>query len=740
MFEVPDLASSVLATLRRNGGLWFQGLFVIAALSCAAATIFAVGRSSPTAPIPEGLNLLLIINMAILIILAGLIVTRYISIREARKEGGGGKLTRRFMLLFGIVAMIPAIIVSLFLWLTITRGIDTWLGDTVQTLVNDIADITAEGGEQFAAQFEADARAVADDVEASASGFETNPEAFETIFSVLATYREFSAAYIIDRTGYPLAIAENMTAPNHYGRPAAEYFQAADRGETVAVLRRQAGYTFALIKLEKFGGSYLYLARPVNPELFARLDRARAAGTNYRLAQQRSSEMRNLFVIAYLQIVALVLLLSVRLAQEIAERISRPISRLAGAALEVSEGRRGVSVPLPESDDEVRALSNSFNQMTRQLDERRDDLVFAREEAEERRRFLETLLVELSSGVIRVDSTGVVTIANRSAETLLNLGQLEGRVLAEISPDIWKRVNVADPRLSQDEAFINMVTPSGVRHIRLKVTSDTVGGYVVTLDDATRMISAQRQMAWREVARRIAHEIRNPLTPIQLSTERLRRRYGDQVNDEDGVFQRCINTILRQVSDIGRMVQEFSDFARMPKPTPSRFDLAALITDVIFAQRVVNPDYKFKLDLPKDGFEIEGDERLLGQAITNIVKNAAEALSRRPETDETQGQINVDVDSEEQDGFVVISVADNGPGFPQDTRDQLMEPYVTAREGGTGLGLAIVNRVIMDHGGSVQLLEPPFGAEGAIVKIVLPISLTGAADVEQQPLEYANEY
>ena len=271
MFEVPDLASSVLATLRRNGGLWFQGLFVVAALSCAAATIFAVGRSSPTAPIPEGLNLLLIINMAILIILAGLIVTRYISIRDARKEGGGGKLTRRFMLLFGTVALIPAIIVSLFLWLTITRGIDTWLGDTVQTLVNDIADITAEGGEQFALQFEADARAGADDVEASASGFETNPEAFETIFSVLATYREFSAAYIIDRTGYPLAIAENMTAPNHYGRPAAEYFEAADRGEIVAVLRRQAGYTFALIKLEKFGGSYLYLARPVNPELFARL-------------------------------------------------------------------------------------------------------------------------------------------------------------------------------------------------------------------------------------------------------------------------------------------------------------------------------------------------------------------------------------------------------------------------------------------------------------------------------------
>lgn len=734
------MSSSVLTTVRRNGGLWFQGLFVVAALSCAAATVIAVGRSSPTAPIPEGLKILLIANMVILAVLAGLILTRYISIRHARADGSGGKLARRFMLLFGTVAMIPAIIVSLFLWLTITRGIDTWLGETVLTLVDEIATITVESGEQFAAQFEEDARAVADDVEASASGFEANPETFETIFSVLATYREFSAAYIIDRTGYPLAIAENMSAPNHYGRPAAEYFEEADRGETVAVLRRQAGYTFALIKLENFGGSYLYLARPINAELFARLDRARAAGTDYRIAQERSNEIRTLFVVSYLQIVALVLLLSVRLAQEIAERISRPISRLAGAALEVSEGRRGVYVPLPESDDEVRALSNSFNQMTRQLDERRDDLVSAREEAEERRRFLETLLVELSSGVVRVDAKGIVTIANRSAETLMNLGELEGRVLAEVSPEVWKRVTEADPRRNQDDMFMNMMTADGVRYIRFKVTSDSVGGFVITLDDATRLISAQRQMAWRDVARRIAHEIRNPLTPIQLSTERLRRRYGDKIDDEDGVFQRCINTILRQVSDIGRMVQEFSDFARMPKPTPVRFDLAALITDVVFAQRVVHPDFKFVLELPKQGLEIEGDERLLGQAVTNIVKNAAEALSRRPETDEAQGQITVSVDFADQDGLVTIQVEDNGPGFPQEARDQLMEPYVTTREGGTGLGLAIVNRVIMDHGGSVQLLETPDGGEGAIVKIVLPTSLTGAAGAEPQPLEYANEY
>ncbi len=734
------MASSVLATLRRNGGLWFQGLFVLAAVLCAAATFIALGRSSPTAPIPRGLLILLIVNMLILLVLAWMVASRYLSIRRSRAAAGGGRLTRRFMLLFGLVAMIPAVIVSLFLWLTITRGIDTWFGDTVLTLVDEIATITAESGEEFAVRFETDAQAVADDVDASAGGFQANPEAFETIFSVLATYREFSAAYIIDRDGLPLAVAENMSAPNHYGKPSAEYFEAADRGETVAVLRRQAGYTFALKKLQNFEESYLYLARPVDPELFARLDRARTAGTEYRLAQKRSNEIQTLFVVSYLQIVALALLLSVRLAQEIADRISRPISRLATAALEVSEGRRGVAVPLPDTDDEVRVLSSSFNVMTRQLDERRDDLVSAREEAEERRRFLETLLVELSAGVIRIDSAGIVTIANRSAETLLDMGHIEGTVLSDISPDIWKHVREATTRATQDDTFINLMTNDGVRYVRLKVTPDTVGGHVITLDDATRLISAQRQLAWRDVARRIAHEIRNPLTPIQLSTERIRRRYGDQINDEDGVFERCVNTILRQVSDIGRMVQEFSDFARMPKPTPSEFDLAALITDVVFAQRVVNPDYKFTLDLPNDGLAILGDERLLGQALTNVVKNAAEALSGRPQDDEAVGQIAVSVSSPGEEGLVTVQVQDNGPGFPQEARDQLLEPYVTAREGGTGLGLAIVNRVIMDHGGSVQLLEPADGASGAIVRIVLPLSLSGATDLEHQPMEYANEY
>ncbi|MEL6859129.1 MAG: ATP-binding protein [Pseudomonadota bacterium] len=730
----------MLATLRRNGGLWFQGLFILAGVFSAAATIIALGRSSPTADVPNSLYLLLIVNMVILTALAWMVVSRYLQLRRSRAVASGGRLTRRFMLLFGTVAIIPAIIVSLFLWLTISRGIDTWLGDTVLNLVDEFATITAQSGEEYATRLEIDAQAVADDVDAAVEQFEASPGAFESFFSLVATYRDFSAAFVLDRDGRTLARAENLGASTNYAPPGESDFASAQSGEPVSIVRPRAGYTFVLRRLNNYDDSYLYLIRPIDNELFARLDRARTAQAQYQQARENSATIQFLFVVSYLQIVALVLLLSVRLAQEIAERISRPISRLAIAALDVSEGRRGVAVPVPETNDEVRVLSNSFNLMTRQLDERRDDLVSAREDAEERRRFLETLLVELSSGVIRVDSHGIVTIANRSAETLMNMGNLEGRALSEISPEIWKRVAAAESRSSQDDSFINLVTEDGLRHVRLKVTSDTVGGFVVTLDDATRMISAQRQLAWRDVARRIAHEIRNPLTPIQLSTERIRRRYGDKIDDADGVFERCINTILRQVSDIGRMVQEFSDFARMPKPTPGRFDLAALITDVVFAQRVVHPDFKFSLHIPQDTMSILGDERLLGQALTNIVKNAAEALSSRAESDETQGHISVSVTLSDQERQIMIRIEDNGPGFPQEAREQLLEPYVTTREGGTGLGLAIVNRVIMDHGGNVQLLEPEHGAPGAIVKIVLPLSLTTDGDAEYQPLEYANEY
>lgn len=717
------MAATIGTKFKRSGGLWFQTLFVLAAILCAIASVVVLARTSPTAPVPNTVIILLAANTVILIALAWMVLSRYLSIRKSGLNEGGGRLTRRFMLLFGIVAMIPALIVSVFLWLTITRGIDTWFGERVLTLVDEIETVIEENGEEFAANFENDAMLMAVDVNNAAEGYANDRERFESYLGIQAFLRNISAAYVFDRSGYPQAVAENMASTEMFARPTAEQFNDAESGEIVTLLKREAGYTSALLKLDAIPGTYLYVAKPIDEALFGRLDKARAAQLDYRAAEQRSRQIQTLFVIAYLQFVALALLLSVRMAQEIASRISGPITRLAYAANEVSMGQQGVNVPLPENDDEVLALSRSFNEMTRQLDERRDDLVSAREESEGRRLFLETLLGELSSGVIRLDEDGIVTLANRSAEALLNQGQLDGRPIADVSAQIAGNVREASQTSVPSELALNLETAEGIRHVRLKIARETVGGHVLTLDDATRLISAQRQLAWRDVARRIAHEIRNPLTPIQLSTERIRRRYADKIDDNDGVFERCINTIMRQVSDIGRMVQEFSDFARMPKPTPEPFNLSDLLQDVTFAQRVVNPDYRFALTMPDADINMMGDERLLGQALTNIVKNAAEAISTRPQSDESDGQISISLETLDDD-MVALTIMDNGPGFPETVKDRLLEPYVTAREGGTGLGLAIVNRVIMDHGGSIQLSSRDDGHSGAVVKVNLPRSLT----------------
>jgi two-component system nitrogen regulation sensor histidine kinase NtrY len=730
------VTTPVVSRIKQTGGLWFQALFVLGAILCAAASVFALARTSPIAPVPQGVQFLLIANTVILAVLAFMVVGRYLKIRKSGIDEGGGRLTRRFMLLFGIVAMIPAIIVSVFLWLTITRGIDTWLGDRVLTLVDEIETLTEENGEEFAANFENDASLMAVDVNNAVEGYENDRERFESYLGIQAFVRNIAAAYVIDRTGFPQAVAENMGSSEYYARPTDDMFDEAELGTIVTLLKRDAGYTSALLKLDEIEGTFLYLAKPIDATLFGRLDRARTAQNDYRIAQQRSRKIQTLFVVAYLQIVALALLLSVRMAQEIAGRISGPITTLAIAANEVSQGQRNVKVPLPNSDDEVLALSNSFNEMTRQLDERREDLISAREESEERRRFLETLLGELSSGVIRLDEAGVVTLANRSAENLLNHGALDGLSIADVSAQIAGNVRELDSSIKPVEVALNLDTSEGIRHVRLKIASETAGGHVLTLDDATRLISAQRQLAWRDVARRIAHEIRNPLTPIQLSTERLRRRYADKIDDTDGVFERCINTILRQVSDIGRMVQEFSDFARMPKPTPEPFNLSELLQDVTFAQRVVNPEYKYVLNIPKDDINMMGDERLLGQAITNIVKNASEAISERPQSEEVQGQISISVTTMESDD-VSLTIQDNGPGFPETVKDRLLEPYVTAKEGGTGLGLAIVNRVIMDHGGSIHLSSREDGQSGALVKVTLPKRLETPPPEEMLPEEYS---
>ncbi len=723
------------AMVRRSGPQWFQSLFILATVLSATATFIALSRSTPTASVPPEVQLLLLANTGLVLILAWIVVARYFDLRKRRQQEGGGRLAQRFIILFGLAAMVPALIVSLFLWASISNGIDTWFGQRVVTLVEETASVARENVAEFSDILEDDANLMAVDVNNAAEGYRTDRPRFESYLGIQAYLRNISAAFILDETGTATARAENMAEPGFFRRPGPATIAALEAGDIVVSLQEEAGFAAAMIKLNALDNAYLYLAKPLDMVAITRLRRAERALVDYRLAEQRSGELQVLFVIAYFQIVTLVLLLSVRFAQEIAARISVPISRLARAAQQVSDGMRGVQVPLPESDDEVHALSLNFNLMTQQLDERRSDLLAAREISERRRQFVETLLAELSAGVIRIDRAGTISLANRSAETLLNRIDLTGEALQDVAPDLAEIANQTLLSGTSIDAALDLSAGQGSKHVRLKVAQDAEGGVVLTFDDATRLINAQRQLAWRDVARRIAHEIRNPLTPIQLSTERLRRRYSDKIDDSDGVFKRCLDTIMRQVSDIGRMVQEFSDFARMPKPSMEPFDLVELIEQICFAQGVVHPELEIQIRSDQRPIDLLGDERLLGQAFTNIIKNAAEALANRPETDETPGLIRVGLEVATGDE-VRITIADNGPGFPADARERLLEPYVTAKEGGTGLGLAIVNRVIMDHGGSVQLTSPPEDEGGAVVHITLPTHLATEATADSG-VEYA---
>ncbi|WOR16367.1 ATP-binding protein [Hyphomonas sp. FCG-A18] len=696
----------------------FQGVFVLAAAISAAVTFIALARSNPTDEIPQLLRVLLALNTMLLAGMAWAVVSRYLAVRS-RGRDKGGRLARRFMLLFAMSAMIPALVVSIFLWASISRGIDTWFGERVFTLVEETATVARESLVESEEVFEEDTRNVAIDINNAAVGLTSDKVRFEEYLGIQGYLRNMAGAFVVDDTGQVLATGTNLGPSAAFPQPSPRALVDAQNDDVVVTSYQGQGVATSLKRLANIDGAYLYLVKPFDTDMALRLERAQANLTDYRLAEERSSQTKTLFVWAYLQIVALVLLLSVRLAQSAAERISDPITRLATAAGEVARGKGGVTVNLPETGDEVEDLSHSFNIMTQTLDQRRSDLVQAREDADVRRIFVETLLAEMSSGVIRLDQAGRVTLANPSAEALLGRRVEEGDDLSSLAPEIAEVFSDDLGQASVADLSVNLNVEGETRHVRLKVGPDGSGGRIITLDDATRLVTAQRQLAWRDVARRVAHEIRNPLTPIQLSAERLKRRYSDKIEDDSGVFERCVNTILRQVSDIGRMVQEFSDFARMPKPSPNLCDLTALLNEVIFAQQVVTPDIQIRLDSDEQAQKLLGDERLLSQAFGNLVKNAAEAInSRGPET-ETVGEILVQSRLIDHDQIEVV-INDNGPGFPPDARDSLLEPYVTMREGGTGLGLAIVNRIIMDHGGSIQLMERLDGDHGATVRITLP--------------------
>jgi two-component system nitrogen regulation sensor histidine kinase NtrY len=490
------------------------------------------------------------------------------------------------------------------------------------------------------------------------------------------------------------------------------------------VLLPDTNYVAAMVKLEKYADYYLYVTRLLDPRVVPQLQATRQSVTEYAQLEQRRLGVQVAFALMYTVIALIVLLSAVWIGLNFANRLVAPIRRLIGAANLVSTGNLFVRVPVRQSEGDLASLGETFNRMTQELRTQRDDIMRARDVIDSRRRFTEAVLAGASAGVIGVDGRGHVSILNRSAEKLVGLSEIEvlGRPLSEVVPELDDIMAAAKAGTrSQDQVTISR--QGHERNLSVRVTSEQSSeanrGYVITLDDITELVAAQRTSAWADIARRIAHEIKNPLTPIQLSAERLRRKYGKTIADADrAVFEQCTETIVRQVDDIKRMVDEFSRFARMPKPVIAEEDVADTVRQAVFLMRVGNSNIDIDAEFAEDPMPARFDRRLISQALTNVIKNATEAISAVPPEELGKGVIHIFAAREGDD--IVIDVIDNGIGLPKEKRSRLLEPYVTTREKGTGLGLAIVGRIIEEHAGRIELRDAAdkfLGQRGAWFRI-----------------------
>ncbi|NWG53327.1 MAG: PAS domain-containing sensor histidine kinase [Hydrogenophilaceae bacterium] len=716
------LATDAIAPKRRSkGAIGFAVGFAVAALLTGLVTFTAVsggGLGDPGSPV---LYAFLGASLLISVVLVAIIVHRIV--RIARGHAGaipGARLHLKFVAMFSLAAMAPAVIVALFMGAALTQGLENWFSARVRTVVERGAGVGAYMVDTVRTDIADSVRLMANDLNQAAEGLRTAPETYGRYLAQQAEGRFMVAAYVINREGDILARAESNEAPA-YSPPSDEAFAEADSGDISDRLNERTSMIRALTRLEAYDDAYLYVARPIDPQLLTSMREFSDGVDAYREAEGSRRTIQNLFALSYFATAVLVLLGAVWLGLSFASRISDPIGRLAGAARRVAQGDLGARVVVKTDTDEVDALGVAFNQMTAQLESQRADLVSAQREAEARSRFTQAVLGGVSAGVIGLDRDGRITSANRSACQLLGIesGALEGRRLIDVAPAFAELLNQPTPQSETPPVRIDMADENGPAQLSVRMNPVAEGGVVLTFDDVTKEIAAQRQEAWKDVARRIAHEIRNPLTPIQLSAERLQRKYGAEIQSDPETFKRCIDTIQRQVADIGRMVEEFNELARMPAPRMAFADMSEIARAAVFSLRLAEPDVRFEAEGVDAPIGLVCDERLIAQALLNLLKNAAESvLARRAR------------DGEPKDGWVVLrltdaetgvvfEVIDNGAGFPPHDRARLLEPYITTRAKGTGLGLAIVSRVVEDHGGLIELADAP-NPPGALVRFILP--------------------
>jgi two-component system, NtrC family, nitrogen regulation sensor histidine kinase NtrY len=696
---------------------------VVLALLSALATFMVLADLTPIVANHYVVIGLLAVNAIAILLLLALIGREIWPVMQARRRGrAGARLHVRIVGLFSVIAAAPAIMVAIVASVTLDRGLDRLLS-TRDLIINTkvVADIY---GLEHVQALRGDTLAMAISLTQAKPLFDQDRDRFRQLFTAQASLRGLPAAMLIDGDRTVLVKSEFKPQSELPLPPTAALLNLSDSEPRIDAVPN-TNFLVSTIKMRGYDNTFLYLAHPLDPRVIVLGSKATAILDAFDDLQGRRLGLQLAFALMFTVIALTVLLSSVWIGLNFANLLVAPIRRLIGAANIVSTGNLYVQVPVRPSEGDLAQLGETFNKMTYELRTQRDDIVRARDLIDSRRRFTEAVLSGASAGVIGADAEGRISILNRSAEELIGTGsdQALGRPLTEVVPELAESIAAAlagTQRLVHGQVTINRAGRERTVSVRVTTeqSSDPQHGYVVTLDDITELVIAQRTSAWADVARRIAHEIKNPLTPIQLSAERLRRKYGKVITEDRAIFEQCTDTIVRQVDDIRRMVDEFSRFARMPKPVIISEDAADAVRQVVFLMRVGHADIDIDAEFAEDSMPARFDRRLISQALTNIIKNATEAISAVPPAELDRGRIHVT--TARDGGDIVIDVVDNGIGLPKENRSRLLEPYVTTREKGTGLGLAIVGKILEDHGGRIELrdaAEKTPGARGAWVRL-----------------------
>ena len=700
------------------------------ALSC-CATYVALTLSSTNL---NTVYLLLNLDLVLLLLLGAVIARQVVKVWMERKRGmAGSRLHVRLVFVFSILAATPAILMAIFSSFFFYYGIQSWLNDRVSTAVNESLEVAQAYLKEHHQVMRADVLAMANDLNRSASALVQDQDDFNQFIDTQSQLRNLPEAVVVTSSGKVIAHSRFALSLGLDNLPK-EQMQRADGGEVVLLTDANTHDRIrALVKLDNFLDSYLYVGRFVDAAVLEHMHTTEQAVKEYDTIQGRRSQLQISITLMFMVVALLLLMAAVWFGLSFSGELIAPISALITAAERVRRGDLSARVSEAAQEDELAVLGKAFNRMTSQIEAQQDALLRANRMLDDRRRFTEAVLAGASSGVIGLDRQGKITLANAKAGELLSgdvSASLTGKHLAELIPQAEALLkSSADTPSSAPLQLEYAIGDGPLKTLFIRMTHEQGGdGVIVTIDDISTLVSAQRKAAWADVARRIAHEIKNPLTPIQLSAERLKRKYLPQIQDDPETFEKCTETIVRQVTEIGHMVNEFSAYARMPVPVKKTENLVDVCQDALVLQRQSVTDVGFSFVASDKEILAHIDRAQLTQVITNLLQNGIDSIHDRQQMTPGQGHIKLVV--EQKGANAVISLEDNGTGVSDKIKQSVFEPYVTTKKKGSGLGLAIVKKIMEDHGGSITIENISLEADpevktGAKAVIVFPKGVKG---------------